>query len=133
MEYSRRAVEKLATRKGVDFQDDRVVQSSDGDLIQVFPPEAYASKPEFWKAVGEFLQELPDTNQKAGKVAKSEVIQTIDPTQEYLPFPMPAEGPMSTSGFCQWPGLDGHGHATCSTQVGTKGCKCSCHQEGEES
>jgi len=133
MEYSRRAVEKLAARKGVDFQDDRVVQSSDGDLLETFPPEAYASKPEFWKAVGEFLQGLPDKNKKQVKAEDILPAEDLAKLAASVSKPFPSEGFFSVSGFCQWPGIDDHGHATCATQVGTKGCKCLCHIEGEES
>lgn len=132
MEYSRRAVEKLAKRKGVHVHDTGQICHLDGEIISCLDPEACASRPEFWKALAGRLQEIPDSAEDKPAVIESKDPKRQQPPKYDKPGYLPPSGTFSRSGFCAFPGIDDHGHALCSKQQGTGGCVCPCHK-GEQS
>lgn len=140
-ELSRRAAQKLAAHKGLVFQED-VVCKPDGEIVRSFDPAEYYSKPDFWAAVIGFLQEAPEPGtasaHRKGEAFNAEPMKLPARHRSESPIepgasdkPMPMEGHFAKSGYCHWPGLDGHGHVLCGTLPVGATCVCGCHKNEE--
>lgn len=115
------------------------------DLMGVYPREDGEKMPDYWARLHAVLDEgaaLVASFEKPVDVllTPEEVQHNIEndlpmvpaykPTKAHQNFavepikPKANSNRMTMSGFCAWPGRDGHGHELCQNKFG---CTCECH------
>lgn len=157
-ELSRRAVAKLAAKKGLTISPNYIMR--DGETVFLAPADV--KQPLVWKAMLDFLAEYAEPvemvtvqigeddnpNRIVTRVEKQALAGPhvgVDITKGPIHKDVrkgdligymasvnakpPTTGPFATSGQCSWPGQDNHGHDLCKTLPVGEHCACDCHKK----